>query len=142
MSLAIKIIMGILLFAAAIADLRSKKISRALIAALAFAGLAGIFAKDNFSVWQTAGGVSIGMCAVGLSVASKEQIGRGDGLVIAALGLALGFGKCLSVVCIASVIMAFASVIILILRKGNKDTRLPFVPALFASYVLCMAVGL
>ncbi len=145
----IEIIMGALLLAAGIMDIRKREISRIFIVMLFVAAAAdiaiSIYKADSFSSfdwWQTAGGFSIGICAIGISVISREQIGRGDGLVIAALGLMLGFSECLSVVCIASVIMALVSIIVLIIRKGNRNTRLPFIPALFASYALCMAVGI
>ncbi len=62
--------------------------------------------------------------------------------MITALGLALGFTRCLYVVCIASIIMTVVSVFILVLRKGNRTTRVPFIPALFAGYMVCiMTIG-
>lgn len=138
----ISIIIGILLFAAGIMDLKSKSISRGFIFILLLVCLTGAFIKKDFGIWNAAGGLLIGLCAVGLSMASREQIGRGDGLVIAAIGLALGFRECLFLVCIASGIMVLVSVGVLILRKGDRDTRLPFIPALFAAYAVCMAVGI
>lgn len=138
----ISIIIGILLLVAGMMDLKSKSISRGFIFILMLVCLIGAFAKNNFGIWDAVGGILIGLCAVGLSMASREQIGRGDGLVIAAIGLALGFRQCLFLVCIASVIMALVSVGVLIFRKGNRDTRLPFVPALFAAYAVCMTVGI
>lgn len=136
---------GMLLFTAGIMDLKSKTVSREIILALMAVCFAGAFVKafadKEFGIWETVGGVLIGLCAIGLSMASREQIGRGDGLVIAAIGLILGFRKCLFAVCMASLIMTLVSVIILILRKGNRNTRLPFIPALFAGYVLCMTVA-
>ena len=137
MFLAIAIIMGVLLLAAAVFDLKSKSVGLRVIAALMFTGFAGAFARENFGVAEALGGLLIGMCAVGISMISKGQIGRGDGLVIMAMGIMLGFRECLGVVCTASVIMAIVSVIVLIWRKGNRDTRLPFIPALFAGYAIC-----
>lgn len=136
---------GILLFAAGIMDLKSKTISRGIILALLIVCLAGAFVKvyinREFGLWEFGGGVLIGLCAIGLSMVSGGQIGRGDGFVIAAIGLIAGFRKCLFAVCMASIIMTFVSVIILMLRKGNRHTRLPFIPALFAGYVMCMAAA-
>lgn len=138
MFLAIAIIMGMLLFAAAVFDIKSKSIGLRVIAALMFTGFAGAFARENFGVAEALGGFLIGTCAFGVSMISKEQIGRGDGLVIMAMGLMLGFRECLAAVCAASIIMAIVSVIVLILRKGNRNTRLPFIPALFAGYAICL----
>jgi leader peptidase (prepilin peptidase)/N-methyltransferase len=83
-------------------------------------------------------GALIGICAVGISMMAGEQIGRGDGLVITAIGIVLGFRGVLGVVCLASLVMCVIAVILLILRKGNKNTRLPFIPAIFVGYAIYM----
>ena len=115
MYIIIAVVIGVLLFVAGVMDLKSKTISRGLILALAVAGLVGalinVFMNKGFGIWEAVGGVLIGLCAIGLSMISREQIGRGDGLVI------------------------------LILRTGNRNTRLPFIPALFAGYVMCMTAA-
>lgn len=143
--LIIAVTIGVLLFVAGAMDLKSKTISRGIILVLMIFCFAGAFIKvfinKEVGIWEIIGGVLIGLCAIGLSMVSREQIGRGDGLVIVAIGLMLGFRKCLFAVCMASIIMTLVSVIVLILRKGNKNTRLPFIPALFAGYVICMTVA-
>lgn len=145
MYLGFAVIIGVLLFMAGAMDLKSKTISREMILVLMIVCFAGAFIKvfinKEFGIWEIIGGVLIGFCAIGLSMVSRDQIGRGDGLVIVAIGLVLGFRKCLFAVCMASIIMTLVSVIVLILRKGNRNTRLPFIPALFAGYVMCMTVA-
>lgn len=136
----ITVIVGLLLFAAAVIDLKSRQISRGFILVLMLVSFIGIFVRADFGIWNAAGGALIGFCAVGLSMISREQIGRGDGLVIAALGLMLGFRECLATVCLASVIMALVSVMVLLLKKGNRNMRLPFIPALFVGYVTCILI--
>ena len=136
----ITVIIGLLLFVAAVIDLKSRQISRGFIVVLIIVSFTSIFVKDDYGIWNSVGGALIGICAVGLSMISKEQIGRGDGLVIAALGIALGFRECLATVCLASVIMALVSVVVLLLKKGNRKTRLPFIPALFVGYVTCALI--
>lgn len=144
MYLVIAVIIGMLLFAAGLMDLKSKTVSRGIVLVLMLVCFAGAFIKvsvnKEFGIWEAVGGALIGLCAIGLSMVSREQIGRGDGLVIAAIGLMLGFRKCLFAVCMASIFMTFVSVIVLLLRKGNRNTRLPFIPALFAGYAMCMVV--
>lgn len=145
MYLIFAVIIGVLLFVAGAMDLKSKTINRGIILVLMIVCFAGAFIKvfinKEFGTWEIIGGVLIGLCAIGLSMVSREQIGRGDGLVIVAIGLMLGFRKCLFAVCMASIIMTLVSVIVLILRKGNRNTKLPFIPALFAGYVMCMTVA-
>lgn len=131
------VVIGILLFAAGIVDMKRKQISRGMILLLMLVCCAVIPFKKDFNIIDAAGGLTIGLCAIGVSLATREQIGKGDGLVIAAVGLALGAHKCILVVCIASFAMCVAAIIVLLFRKGNRQTRLPFLPAVFAGYLLC-----
>ncbi|MCM1183079.1 MAG: prepilin peptidase [Roseburia sp.] len=135
-------IVGGMLFAAGITDLRSRTVSRGFLLALAVPCIMGLASRGVGGLTDAAGGFGIGLCAIGLSVMSREQIGRGDGIVIAWVGLLLGFQGCLVVVCVASLIMAFASIVILLLRRGNRSTRLAFLPALFAGYLIYLGGGL
>lgn len=130
-------VIGLLLLAAGIVDMRKRQISRAQILILLLVCCAVIPLKNESGVIDAVGGLAIGLCAIGVSVATREQIGRGDGIVIAAVGIALGARKCLLVVFIASFMMSVAAIVVLSFRKGGRQTRLPFLPAIFAGYLLC-----
>lgn len=130
-------VIGLLLLAAGIVDMRKRQISRAQILILLLVCCAVIPLKNESGVIDVVGGLAIGLCAIGVSVATREQIGRGDGIVIAAVGIALGARKCLLVVFIASFMMSMAAIVVLSFRKGGRQTRLPFLPAIFAGYLLC-----
>lgn len=132
----ILIAVGLLLLIAGIIDLRNKKISHSFILVLAILCFAGIPFQEGYGLLEAAGGFGIGLCAIGLSMVSREQIGRGDGIVIALIGVLLGFHRCLIIVCLASFIMALVSIVVLMLKKGNRHTRLAFIPALFAGYLV------
>lgn len=138
MFVGMSVMIGLLLFVAAVMDLKSKSVSRGLLLVLLLASVLSIFTRTDFEIWNVVGGALIGLCAVGLSMISREQIGKGDGLVIIAIGIALGFRDCLAAVCLASMLMALVSVVILMLKKGNRNTKLPFLPALFVGYVTCV----
>lgn len=135
-------IVGIMLFAAGITDLKRKAVSRGFLLALALVCVSGLLFREGPGLTDSAGGFGIGLCATGLSLISRGQIGRGDGIVIAWVGLLLGFRGCLAMVCFASFIMAFASVVVLILKKGGRHTRLAFLPALFTGYLIYLGQGL
>ena len=130
------IAIGILLLAAGIVDIRKKQISRGMILALLLLCFAVIPFKEDYGIYDAVGGLAIGACAIGVSVVSREQIGRGDGMVIAAIGLVLGAYSCIAVVCVASMIMCVVSIVVLISKTGTKQTRLPFLPAVFVGYAL------
>lgn len=138
------VIIGILLFIAGITDIRKKTVSRKFLFILMTVCLAAVLlkiVKREFGIIEAAGGTAIGFCAIGISMVSRKQIGRGDGIVISIIGLVLGIRKCLAVVSAASLLMCFAAIIILAAKKGNRNTRLAFLPALFAGYLLCGTGG-
>lgn len=129
---------GMLLFTAGIVDIRKRQISRGQILLLLLVCCALVPLKKESGIIDAAGGLAIGLCAVGVSVATREQIGMGDGIVIAAVGIAFGARKCLLIVCTASFMMCAAAILVLLFRKGGRQTRLPFLPAVFAGYLLCV----
>lgn len=129
---------GILLLAAGITDMRKRQISRIRLITLLLVCCAVIPLKEESGVVDAVGGLAIGLCAIGVSIATREQIGKGDGIVIAAVGIALGARRCLLVVFTASFMMSILAIFVLIFRKGGRQTRLPFLPAIFAGYVLCV----
>lgn len=134
------IITAIFLLAAAIEDMKTKEINRVLIAGIGISCLLGCISMGEPNWWEIVGGFAIGLCVVGISIISAEQIGKGDGMVIAALGLLLGARKCLFMIGIASTFMALLSIVILTLKKAGKHTKLPFIPALFGGYAAVLMV--
>ena len=133
-------VIGVLLFTAGVIDIMKKQVSRRFIIVLAFVCVAAVLCRGDFSIIDAAGGMAVGLCAIALSFVSGEQLGRGDGIVIAVVGLVLGGRKCLAAVSVASLMMCVAAILTLVLRKGDRHTRLPFLPALFAGYVFCMVM--
>lgn len=131
-------VIGLLLFVAGIMDIRTRQISRKQILLLLFVCCAVIPFKENFNLMDAVGGGTIGLCAIGLSIATRDQVGKGDGIVIAAVGIALGARRCLWVVFAASFVMCVTAIFVLLLRRGGRQTKLPFLPAVFVGYVLCM----
>lgn len=135
---AFMVLIGVMLFAAGIVDIRKRQVSRRQLLILLAACCAVLPLKEDFNVFDTVGGLAVGLCAIGVSVATREQIGTGDGIVIAAIGIVLGARKCLWLVFAASFIMGVQAILVLMLKRGGRQTKLPFLPAIFAGYVLCM----
>lgn len=132
---------GVLLLAAGITDIRKRQISRRLLMLLMLVCIAAVLFRGSFAIMDAAGGIAIGFCVIGISMISREQIGRGDGIVIAMIGLVLGFRRCLAAVSVASLLMSAAAIVVLLFKKGNRRTQLAFFPALFVGYVLCGVGG-
>ena len=91
------IIIGVLLFTAGIIDIRKQMVSRRLLSILFLVCLATVPFMTERNILNTIGGLTIGLCVIGISITSKEQIGKGDGIVITAIGLVLGARRCLIV---------------------------------------------
>lgn len=131
---------GLLLFAAGVIDIKNKQISRRMLVALFLACCAILPFRRYFHILDTLGGLAIGLSIIGLSIISKEQIGRGDGMVIAAVGIAFGARRCFLVLSTASFVMCMIAVGVLLLKKGARQTRLAFLPAVFVGYLLCVVL--
>ncbi len=65
-----------------------------------------------------------------LAFMTKQAVGYGDGIIIILLGLSLGLKRCVTVVFTGLILSSVVSVFILLMKKGSRQTRLPFVPFL------------
>lgn len=140
MTQVIYVIVGMLLLAMSVQDIRKRKISNRCIVVLAVVCGVGGFFFGKLSWVDMLSGCSMGLSLFGVSVLTQEQIGTGDGLVMAGLGLLMGVIKTLTILSIASLIMAFVSIILIIMRRGTRKMKLPFLPAISVGYVLCMLI--
>lgn len=131
-------IVGILLLVMSIQDIKRCEISNSYIVILAMVCVCSGAFFEQLSWMELLSGCSIGLCLVGISVLTKEQIGIGDGLVVGALGLLMGGIKTITLLSIASLIMAAVSIILIMFRRGTRKMKLPFLPVISVGYVLCM----
>ena len=69
---------------------------------------------------------------------TKESIGFGDGMVLCVLGLFLGIKGSLAVLGMALVFAALLAAVLLVLKRAGKKTELPFLPCLFAGYLISL----
>lgn len=132
---------GLLLLMAGIEDVRKQEIRILYIIAMGLVACCGCFFKENHSWYGAFGGLFIGLCMLGISFISEEQIGKGDGMVIAALGLLCGVRNTLGMVCFASLFMLIPAFAVIIRKRGSKKARLPFLPALFLGYLMILFLG-
>lgn len=72
-----------------------------------------------------------------LSLVSGEKVGYGDGLLLAVVGLFIGFYRCLLILCISLLLLSVTALVLLVFHKVHRNSRLPFVPFLAAG----MGVG-
>ena len=140
MYLLILFVAGILLFILSVMDLRNKKVNIWAVMLFGIVCVTGLLLNHKINIYSGICGFATGLFAVGFSLISKEQIGIGDGIIIAFMGLLLGFKNGLVIVCMASFFMAIVSLVLIVLKRVKGHTRLPFIPAIFASYCVCMVL--
>lgn len=126
---------GFLLLLAAVEDFKEKEIKLNYILAIAVIGMSYLLLSSQRNIADVIGGVAIGLIMIVISILSDGQIGKGDGMIMSAVGLMVGFRTGLIMLCIASLIQSFISIIMLCTKKGNKRTAIPFVPSLLAGYI-------
>ncbi len=121
----------LILFATSIEDLRKKEIPAIMpIACAVDSALYAAFNMFSGKVGCTDLFVAFlpGVVLILIGVATRQALGYGDGLITLSFSPVLGLSNvCMSLV-IAMMFSAIASVIILTMKKGNRNTRLPFVP--------------
>lgn len=71
-----------------------------------------------------------------LAAVSEGKIGRGDGDMVAVLGLFMGWEKCVAALCIACLFAAVFAGAGLAAGKYTKSSKLPFAPFLLVAVIL------
>ena len=83
----------------------------------------------------TVGGVLVGGMLLLCSLATQGGIGPGDGLLLCVTGLYLGLGGNLGLLLGALFLCACCSAGLLLARRVNRKTGIPFAPFLLAAYL-------
>lgn len=110
---------------------------------LLLAGAVGGISGAVYSLfWEKSSVINVimaflpGTIALMLSYITKEQIGYGDGLILISMGGCMGIEQILVVVGIALGASFVVSVALVILRRVERTQKLPFVPFLFAGWIM------
>lgn len=73
-----------------------------------------------------------------LSFLTEKKVGSGDGFVLMILGLLQGIGMVLLIFCIGLFLQSLWAVLLLVLKRADKQTCIPFLPFLLAGeLVIC-----
>lgn len=81
-----------------------------------------------------------GMVLFILAICTKENIGIGDAFVVGILGIGYAIENVISILVISLFFIAIWAIGLLIIKKANKKTELPFLPYLFVGHLLiCLA---
>ncbi|MBR6093407.1 MAG: prepilin peptidase [Lachnospiraceae bacterium] len=121
-------------------DKKRKKILLLPVFIVASAGIVLCFMQSPKDVVYAVIGAIPGAVVLLLAYATGEKIGYGDGFVLMASGVLLGLRMNLLMLLFGLFLAAINSVWILIRKKGNRKTQIPFVPFLLPGLTLSIAL--
>lgn len=126
----------VLLLYPAIADIRIRKfhIEPVIATALFFAGTGLIFGQ--ITIADILLGSLPGLAALGISRMTKEALGIGDAVVITALGIISGWKSTCYICLVGLILCAISGLLLIIFKKADRKTALPFIPFLMISVLI------
>lgn len=129
-----------LLAAGGIFDVKSKKIPFVVLGAGGIWSVVGLFFKAaEIGIPQTLlfvlTAIVPGAILVVISFLTEKKIGYGDGIVLMILGCMEGAGTAFLVFCTGLFLQSLFAVGLLIVKKADKQSCIPFVPFLLAARV-------
>lgn len=135
-----KVITGVMLVVCGIQDLKTKKITLWIILVSIILIIACLPFCNTIKMTEIAGGIAIGVSVIVISYITGGKIGLGDGLILCATGIGLGFWGNLELFGIALLFAAIVSIILLVLRLADRKKCIPFVPFLLFAYLFLIII--
>lgn len=134
------IICGVYLCILAAIDIRFRKLPIwMLLAGVGGAMIYQIVWSELPIVLSVAGGAA-GIVFLLSSKVTEEALGFGDGILIVALGIYIGFWNILGLLTISFILAAGFAMVVLVLKKFHRKTGFPFVPFLCIGYFLLIGL--
>ena len=104
-------------------------------------GIGGLYAMVMLlaerTAWQTVlAGAAPGAVMLLYSRLSQEKLGWADGLMVIPAGFLQQWERCTAEVLAACFLTFLAAVGLLLARKGNKNTKIPFAPFFLAAVLI------
>ena len=136
------VLVFIVLVIEAVKDFRKKEVNIPVLGILVVAAMVMIFLGKDISVSNAIIGLAEGLLLILVSVMTKGQIGIGDGILLAACGLMLGGKDNMVMFFFACLSSAIVSVLIMIIKKADKKTTIPFVPFMIPGFLIMVLLSL
>lgn len=119
-------------------DIKNKQLPMRVIGIFGVVIVGICFAKDYFSSWEILIRLLPGMFLIIIAYFTSQSIGYGDGIVIMLIGLMIDIHTAITFILLAFLLSAMVSIILLISRKGNKQSKIPFMPFLLIAWCACL----
>lgn len=143
---AVYILLGCYLAAAAVSDVRHRSVSMGMLAFGLIPAIAGLVANaisGDGNLTETVKcfcGIIPGAIVALTSYITRGGIGLGDAAVVAVIGCAVGLRVTVLVLGAAFLLVCIVSGVLLILGKLTRNSRLPFIPFLTAGFAAGMVI--
>jgi leader peptidase (prepilin peptidase)/N-methyltransferase len=130
------IILGILLLFCSAQDLWRKKVYLWVLGLGGTLILACLPFCEKVVLMSRVGGLIVGLVVIMISKITAGKIGMGDGILLCVTGIGLGFWANMELFGIALSLAAVLSIILLMLHIVDRKKSIPFIPFLFAGYLI------
>ncbi|MCT4596425.1 MAG: A24 family peptidase [Vallitalea sp.] len=126
-----------LLISISITDIKYKEVNINIIIFSVILGVILLVINQNIKWYESLIGLfGIGGILVGISYITKGSIGMGDAYVIGVTGLLLGYKMAIAILLYSLVLSSILGIILMILGKVNRKTRLPMVPFILSAFII------
>ena len=92
--------------------------------------LHGVLGNLRVIIFDRIVGATPGFMLLVLYFITNKKVGLGDGILLITLGLLLGFEHILVIFCIGLFLQSLLACFMLVTKKADKQTQIPFVPFL------------
>jgi len=134
------VVLGVFLLIEGIRDLQKHKVSMITVMIAGILGVIFQFGIIQENGLKIIGGILIGIVLLSLAKITREKIGYGDGWIFVVTGIYLGFHSNMYLLLLSLFLASLVSICLLVFKKVNKKTELPFVSFILPGYLLLLVI--
>lgn len=134
------VVLGVFLLIEGIRDLQKHKVSMITVMIAGILGVIFQFGIIQENGLKIIGGILIGIVLLLLAKMTREKIGYGDGWIFVVTGIYMGFRNNMYLLLLSLFLASLVSICLLVFKKVNKKTELPFVSFVLPGYLLLFVI--
>lgn len=134
------VVLGVFLLIEGIRDLQKHKVSMITVMIAGILGVIFQFGIIQENGLKIIGGILIGIVLLSLAKITREKIGYGDGWIFVVTGIYMGFRNNMYLLLLSLFLASLVSICLLVFKKVNKKTELPFVSFVLPGYLLLFVI--
>lgn len=122
-------------------DVKRKRLTVIYILMFGIGGVVLHLFTPVCSIYSMLWGMLLGIAMILLSIATRGNVGMGDGILLVVTGVYLGGADNLQLFMMGLLLSALWSLGLMVLKKKNRKEEIAFVPFLLLSYVIMLVRG-